>query len=93
MGYRDPTSKGKKKGSALGGLFGSYPTPPAKKKPAQNGWGRGLNPAQREKIRKDTWKRLHQKLGAQFTEAEARRAVELALAKERLRKERLRKQK
>ena len=96
MAYQSPTSKGKKK-SALGGLFGSDPTPPVKPKGAQNGGGGRLrrllgrqDPAQRakeDKIRVDIAKRLRNKLGAQFTEAAARRAVEAALSKERLRKQ------
>ena len=48
------------------------------------------DPAQRakeDKIRVDITKRLRNKLGAQFTEAEARRVVEAAIRKERLRKQ------
>jgi len=82
MAYGSPS--GNRKRSALGGLFAD-PTPAAKKKRAQNGWARGLrrlNPAQRakeEKIKMDIFKRMRKKLGAQFTEKEAQRAMDQAL--------------
>jgi len=82
MAYGSP--RGNKKRSALGGLFAD-PAPAAKKKRAQNGWARGLirpNPAQRakeERIKMEVIKRMRKKLGAQFSETAAQRAIDQAL--------------